>query len=290
MPALRHRAAHFVLKKLGFFNRSYIEEAFGRRFKIPIINGRKSYVHEPWMANLIAGLFKLKQGGFIDVGVNLGQTMLKVAAADPQRAYLGFEPNPACADYAQELAVANNLPYVIIPAGLGVRTSVLQLQMFRDEGTDPSASLVEGFRQGVVGTKPVVVLGVADIPRNMIPDEIAIVKIDVEGGEAEVIEGIMPMLKLKRPYVIVEILPAYNAANVSRIERQKLIEKSLGLVGYAMSRIHPHASQAMVSIEPITEIGIHGDLGLADYLMVPSEDVGKVNSEFASWVPQATEK
>lgn len=290
MPALRHRAAHFIFKKLGFFNRSYVEEAFGRRFRIPIVNGRKTYVHEAWMASLIAGLFKLKQGGFIDVGVNLGQTMLKVAAADPQRTYLGFEPNPACADYAQELAAANGLPYTVVPAGLGVRTSVLQLQLFRKDGTDPSASLVEGFRQGVVGTKPVVVLGVDDIPPDMIPDEIAIVKIDVEGGEAEVIEGIMPLLKLKRPYVIVEILPAYSAANELRVARQKLIEQRLGSVGYAMFRIHPQPGQAAVSIESIGEIGIHDDLGLADYLMVPSEDAGKVKAIFASWLSQATEK
>ncbi len=289
MPALRHRAAHFIFRKLGFFNRSYIEEAYGRRFKIPIINGRKSYVHEPWMANLISGLFKLKQGGFIDVGVNLGQTMLKVAAADSQRAYLGFEPNPACADYAQALAMANGLPYIIIPAGLGARTSVLQLQLFRDDVTDPSASLVEGFRQGVIGTKPVMVIGVDDIPSKMIPDEIAIVKIDVEGGEAEVIEGIVPLLGLKRPYVLIEILPAYSAENRPRVERQKLIEQRLAEVGYAIYRIHPHASGTAVSIESISEIGIQDDLNLADYLMVPYEDNEKINSVFANWMPKTAD-
>jgi hypothetical protein len=47
MPALRHRAAHFLLKKLGFLSRSYMEDADGRRFRSPVINGRKTYLHEP---------------------------------------------------------------------------------------------------------------------------------------------------------------------------------------------------------------------------------------------------
>jgi hypothetical protein len=90
---------------------------------------------------LVSELLRLKPGGFFDVGVNLGQTMLRVAAADPQRTCLGFEPNPARTDCAQELSVINNLPYTVIPAGPGVRSAVLELQLYRAEGTDPSASL-----------------------------------------------------------------------------------------------------------------------------------------------------
>ena len=61
------------------------------------------------MSEVIQRLFKLKSGAFIDVGVNLGQTLLKVAAIDPGRAYVGFEPNPACVDYVWKLIETNNL-------------------------------------------------------------------------------------------------------------------------------------------------------------------------------------
>ena len=93
MPALRHRIAHFTLRRLGMFDRSYRERIAGRSFVISIINGRKTYASEAWMTEVIRRLFELKSGAFIDVGVNLGQTLLKVAAADPSRAYVGFEPN-----------------------------------------------------------------------------------------------------------------------------------------------------------------------------------------------------
>lgn len=280
MPALQHRAAHFILKKLGMFNRSYTEEAFGRRFVVPIINGRKTYVSEPWMAEMIARLFKQKPGAFIDVGVNLGQTMLKVAAADPEREYLGFEPNPACADYAQTLITANGFPYAVVPAGLSVDTDILQLQIYRNEDTDPSASLVEGFREGAIATKPVVTVGLNDLPEGLLPKQVAIVKIDVEGGEAYVIEGIKSLLAEQRPHVLVEILPAYNTDNTPRLEQQKKIEACLADVNYVMFRIRRHSDETLSTIERIQEIGIHGDLALADYLMVPAEEADQVEASF----------
>ncbi|SIO17661.1 methyltransferase, FkbM family [Parasphingorhabdus marina DSM 22363] len=281
MPALQHRAAHFILKNLGMFNRSYTEEAFGRRFVIPIINGRKTYVSEPWMAQMIAHLFRQKPGAFMDVGVNLGQTMLKVAAADPEREYLGFEPNPACADYAQTLITANNFPYAVVPAGLSVHTDILQLQIYRNEDTDPSASLVEGFREGAIATKPVVTVGLDDLPEGLLPKQVAIVKIDVEGGEAYVIEGIRSLLAEQRPHVLVEILPAYNADNSPRLEQQKKIEACLTDANYVMFRIRRHSDETLSTIERISEIGIHGDLALADYLMVPAEEADRVEASFS---------
>lgn len=282
MPALHNRAAHFLLKRLGLFNRSYREDYFGSRFVVPIINGRKTYVSEPWMAQAIARLFALREGGFVDVGVNLGQTLLKVAAADRTRPYVGFEPNPTCTDYAQALVAANRLPYAIVPAGLGPQTQVLELQMFRTEDTDPSASLVPGFREGRVATRPVVVIGVSDLPPDLLPATIAVIKIDVEGGEAAVLEGLAPVLAEKRPYVLVEILPAYNAGNLPRLESQARIEHVFSHAGYALFRIRKSSADTLEGIERITEIGIHGDLALADYLMVPNEDAERVLAELQS--------
>jgi FkbM family methyltransferase len=225
------------------------------------------------MAEMIRILFVAKRGAFIDVGVNLGQTILKVAAVDKSRPYLGFEPNPACADYASELATANKLDYRIIPAGFGVRTSILELNFFRSEDTDPSASLIPSFRPNVTRSKPVVVVGLSDIPSEWIPDPIAIVKIDVEGGEAEVIDGLVPLIRKGRPFILVEILPAYSSDNHNRIERQLRIERALRELSYLMCRVIRDGRNNLVGVRLITEIGIQTDLADADYLMVPEEDV-----------------
>ena len=41
--------------------------------------------------------------GFIDVGVNVGQTLLKLKSISSEINYLGFEPNPNCVNYLKNL-------------------------------------------------------------------------------------------------------------------------------------------------------------------------------------------
>jgi FkbM family methyltransferase len=269
VPKLRHRAAHFALRKLGMFDRSYREKVDGKSFVIPIINGRKTYVSEPWMSQVLRRLFERKSGAFLDVGVNLGQTLLKVAAIDPAREYVGFEPNPACVDYAWKLIEKNRLPFTVIPAGVSADTTVLNLEMFREDDTDPSASNVPNFRANIVSRRPVLVLNPRDLPEGTIPDEIAVVKIDVEGGELFVIEAMLPVLERARPFLVVEVLPA---SNPERIERQEAIERHLKALDYRLYRIRRTADdQRFDAFVPIDEIGMHKDLESCDYVFAPRE-------------------
>ena len=268
MPKLHHRAAHFALRKLGMFNRSYRETVDGKTFVIPIINGRKTYVSEPWMSVVIRHLFDRKKGAFVDVGVNLGQTLLKVAAIDSAREYVGFEPNPACVDYAWKLIEKNDLPYTVIPAGISADTTLLNLEMFREDDTDPSASVVPNFRANVVSRRPVLVLNPRDLPEGTMPDEIAVVKIDVEGGELFVIEGLLSILERRRPFLVVEVLPA---SNPERLERQEAIERHLAKLDYGLYRIRRTSDERFDSFAPIDTIGMHRDLESCDYVFAPRE-------------------
>lgn len=271
MPAFRHRVAHFLLKKTGFFDRKYGERQYGRDFVVPIVNGRKTYISEVWLSELLEKLLPQFPGGFVDVGVNLGQTMLKVQAAEPGRKYIGFEPNPACADYANALIRKNKFDCCVVPAGLGRETGVLMLQMYRSEDTDPSASMVEAFRDKPAEQQPMVVLSWDDVPASVAPEKVAIVKIDVEGGEADVIEGLKGMMTAERPIVLVEILPVYSEDNLPRLERQKRIERVLAELDYRIFRVHKNATEKLSHLEILEEFGIHGDLALSDYLLCPAE-------------------
>ena len=251
------------------FDRSYREKVDGKSFIIPIINGRKTYVSEPWMSDVLRRLFDKRSGAFIDVGVNLGQTLLKVAAIDPAREYVGFEPNPACVDYAWKLIEKNGLPYTVVPAGVSTETTLLNLQMFRAEDTDPSASIVPNFRpKAVVSHRPVLVLNPKDLPDGAMPDEIAVVKIDVEGGELFVIEGMLPVIESKRPFLVVEVLPA---SNPDRLERQQAVERHLAAINYRLYRIRRNAGDRFEAFVPIETIGIQKGLENCDYVFAPSE-------------------
>jgi len=250
------------------FDRSYREKVDGKSFVIPIINGRKTYVSEPWMSAVLRRLFERKAGAFVDVGVNLGQTLLKVAAIDPARRYVGFEPNPACVDYAWKLIEKNKLPFTVIPAGVSAETTLLNLEMFREDDTDPSASIVPNFRANVVSRRPVMVINPKDLPEGAMPDEIAVVKIDVEGGELFVIEGLLPVLQRSRPYVVAEVLPG---SNEERMERQEAIERHLSQLNYRLYRIRRTSDERFEGFLPIDTIGTHKDLESCDYVFAPVE-------------------
>ena len=258
------------------FDRSYRERIAGRSFVIPVINGRKTYSSEPWMTEVIRRLFELKSGAFIDVGVNLGQTLLKVAAVDPSRAYVGFEPNPTCVDYAWKLISANELPYQVIPAGISSETTILNLEMFRAEDTDPSASIVPSFRANSVDHRPVMVINSDALPTGTIPDDVAVVKVDVEGGELFVIEGLMPVLKQTRPFLVVEILPA---STPQRLERQQAIERHLAALDYAILRIVRSDRDRFEGLMPIDEFGIQNDLAFCDYILAPRAQADRLAND-----------
>jgi hypothetical protein len=99
----------------------------GRLFKIPIRDGI-GFDHlnprEEWLDVVLRTLLPKRQGTFINVGVNIGQTLLKVKSFDDGRPYVGFEPNPICCCYCDDLIRLNNIRQVtIVPSGCGVARS-----------------------------------------------------------------------------------------------------------------------------------------------------------------------
>jgi hypothetical protein len=78
---------------------------------IPIINGLgvgNLDLTEKWMAELIKRLIQIRSGVFVDVGANIGQTLIKLRAVAPDVDYVGFEPNPTCFHYLTKLVERNN--------------------------------------------------------------------------------------------------------------------------------------------------------------------------------------
>jgi hypothetical protein len=94
-------------------------EIAGKVFLTPKINGSMCDVSEPWMVELLVHLLPVRAGVFCDCGVNIGQTLISVKAAEPARRYIGFEPNPECVAYVEKLIELNRLSNVlIVPVGL----------------------------------------------------------------------------------------------------------------------------------------------------------------------------
>ena len=85
-----------LLARMNFSVRARIG---GQRVTVPIREGIGTNLllqDEPWMFPLLGALLRQFPGVFVDVGVNVGQTLTKVKAIEPGRSYVGFEPNPVC--------------------------------------------------------------------------------------------------------------------------------------------------------------------------------------------------
>lgn len=157
---------------------------------------------EPEVAAAIARLLK-RPGTFLDVGANLGQTLGKVLAADPDRSYLGFEPQIGACHYIDAFLKANGLRNArVLPLGLSDKTGLMSFWSTGE--ADTMASLVsdgEGKTLSVImtrtGDEVVAELAIA---------EIAAIKIDVEGAEYEVLRGFEKTLSTIGPPIVFEVL------------------------------------------------------------------------------------
>jgi FkbM family methyltransferase len=258
-------------------NITRIKSLNSQKIKIPIINGigrNNLSVSEIWMIELLRKLLKHKQGIFIDIGVNLGQTLIKLRVVDSTVGYIGFEPNPVCVFYVKELIKANNfLNSTVIPIGLFNSDRLLQLDFFDESEIDSSASLIEGFRNKhkIYHRQFVPVFSFESIVSKLTFSDIAIIKIDVEGSELEVIEGLYQTILTYQPVLILEILPVHSSKNTMRKERQDKIEQIFSALSYRMFRVIKTGTNELDELQEVNTIGIHSNLEQCDYVAIPKK-------------------
>lgn len=254
----------------------------GVRIKTPEISGLICTLTETWMISLLKQLLKKQPGAFLDVGINLGQTLIKVKGLEPDRQYVGFEPNPTCVFYAKELVKKNRFKNcTILPVGLFEQDSLLSLECIRDEEFDSSASLIQGFRptHKVYRRIPVPVFRFESVAHMVDVDKTAIVKIDVEGAELEVVKSLYQLFETQRPLCLLEVLPVGSAAeNPTRQARQTELERLFQDLHYRWFRVVKKGNDTFTGLKEIESIEIHSDLSLCDYVVVPEESVSIVRS------------
>lgn len=248
---------------------------FGGRctFEIPLI-GRTGLAHqsdeEPWMSRILETLFQTRDGTFIDVGMNIGQTLLRVKSLDQSVSYIGFEPNPACVEYVQKLFHANRLTNVLIcPFGLSSEPGLKSLELVGSSDVDASASLIPNFRptKEVKRTMKVPVMPFSVLRDDDHPNKVSVIKVDVEGGELEVFEALREILTKERPPVLFEVLPA-RAADDPRAARQASLMALIRELGYRVLRINKKNPEDIDSFTEFEEFPIHSDHKNCDYLAV----------------------
>jgi FkbM family methyltransferase len=202
---------HFVrlLHQLGQQVR-FGENSFKMAGYYPCRFTNSSDQHERFLEVILRGILENRPGTFIDVGVNAGQTLAKVLGIEKDRLYLGFEPQLSCCFNADQFIKANDLLNAkVLPIALSNNNRLMSF--FSDGETDECASLID--RKDFAGNrvKDFVQCRIGDdILKELGVTQISAIKIDVEGAELQVLEGLKTTLTYSRPPIIFEVLPNFS--------------------------------------------------------------------------------
>jgi FkbM family methyltransferase len=175
--------------------------------------------YEPWAEVLFSVIFSLRGGTFVDVGANVGQTLLRVLSLDPDREYFGFEPQLSACLAVDSFINTNHLRrHAVLPIGLSDRTGIVHLGTRRTN--DVTASIIAEYRpSGFYRAWKWVVVATGDEVLSLLNvSSVCLIKIDVEGAELEVMLGFERTIHRRRPYIVFEVLPDYLHATQSPLD------------------------------------------------------------------------
>lgn len=145
---------------------------------------------------VVERVFAEREGAFIDVGANVGQNLLRVLTFDRGREHVGFESQ-----------LSSALGIESVPVALSDCESRLKCAVRFDNDTTASSKLSarpkDFYRHQFAvpsrrGDTAFADLGIADV---------AVIKIDVEGAEVQVLEGFAETIQRSRPVVLFECPP-----------------------------------------------------------------------------------
>jgi len=270
-----------VLNKLRLLPRLSVVtkvRLLGSEYRIPVINRvglANIFPKTDWLSDLVKKMQVDERTIFLDVGVNIGQTILQVKAIYPKIRYIGFEPNSVCVAYLNHLVTLNGLRNItIIPIGLGDQPGLQLLNKM--SATDSGASVIQAAGRDLKEVIPVFSLD-SIYQKLELNSSRVIMKIDVEGYELEALRGMKEFLKEVRPTIIIEILDALHKDDLeNKQERNDAVFKLVSSLEYRAYRLIKNSEvnrvQALEAVTEITTVVMNKTkYNLHDYLFIPRE-------------------
>jgi FkbM family methyltransferase len=225
---------------------------------------RRGFMHEPDFQ--FFRRFEGSRGLFLDVGANIGQSALSFRVANSTCSILSFEPNPDMEYGLREVKRLLGAGFDFRMVGLGAVSTTMSLHVpyvrgvpftqfatFHRDGLEDNPDLrrrfleLAGTERFTIVAKSIELVRCDDL--NLKPE---FMKIDVEGGEFDVLQGAEETLARCRPIVMTE----GNAV------RRFLEDRD-----YAMCVYRPEYN----SITPATD----GDVSL-NYFFIPTEKMSRL--------------
>jgi FkbM family methyltransferase len=217
-----------LLKKLSFEYKIKLQNQY---FIIPLIEGKNETLlynqitFKYDLLNKINHIASVHQ--FLDIGANVGQTLLEVMFFSKTVQYFGFEPNPDCYVLLERLAKANNLEYALFPCACYKSNTIKAIS--KRSSVDSGARL-----QHTTGDKNsnnnyifVNCITLDSIFQDLNLKQNFILKIDVESSELQVLQGSINVIKSLRPIILCEVLHARGKEDFEKVKKHKSKLKNL---------------------------------------------------------------
>jgi FkbM family methyltransferase len=274
MLFFKHSIYPRIANRLGllpFINVGYQIKVLKSRFRVPVLANKVGMndhltLTEPYVLEIFRRLNENSKFVFLDVGVNFGQTLIKIKSVNPDIPYIGFEPSGICGYYTSLLIKVNKIKNAqLIRCALSDAYGVLPLYS-GGEG-DTMASLIEYGPRGGSGFKELVPTVPLDNLTSIILEsgDDFILKIDVEGAESMVLNGARNFLMQHRPVVVFECLPSGGLPQ--KIQDHKSVSDFFAEVNYSLFLLNEQKHQP----EKIESIVNTDDFNATNYIAVPEE-------------------
>lgn len=268
-----------LLKKLSilsFFNFVLTQRYKSVKVKILVKHGigLTNLILKPeWLDQLIERFTTDGNKSFVDVGVNIGQTLIRLKTLYPNIQYLGFEPNATCVSYVQELIKKNSYQRcLVLNVALASANGILKLQKSYD--VDSRASLVAELRPDYfAGFEHIMAICYSLF---YMDENIEFIKIDVEGAELEVLQGMEDAVLRFQPIITCEVLDSHNDEVKEFTQyRSDAVCQLLTQWNYKIIRLHTTVNNLIERVESIDHIKINQWTEVSshcnDYLFYPKD-------------------
>jgi FkbM family methyltransferase len=277
-----YRIAETLRQTLNRLNTLRLNPYFAD-FKIPVFattDFTNVFYLPTWKTDLIKRLVSPDDGAFIDVGANVGQTLLDILNSHPTVQYIGFEPNPSCVFYLRALIKLNEFNNCqVIPVGLSDETNCVPFYLSKDaDASDTRATVLRDLRPSrSLYFQYVPCFRFDDLYENIHVKNINFIKIDVEGLELETLIGMTTSLQKFRPTILCEVLFTDKDGDLaaSKLRNQKLTALLNRLEFSVIRLIKTEHSPQVMDVKRIEEFSsgywTAETMDQCDYLFIPKE-------------------
>ena len=214
----------------------------------------RSGLHEPKLSELMMNLSRTRDGAFFDIGALYGYFALLVGITSPKpRTIHAFEMNPRPARIARRMITLNHEVTGLFSdarvhnVAVGARNQILPAK-------------VDGYTLDITsGTDDTESVKFEAIDRYCQRQNIqpSFIKIDVEGWEGMVLNGMVRTLRVASPVLAVE-LHASDWIGRTGLSRTSVVQLLLA-IGYRCYSVHSHRAVGAMAISELTDPGFAED-------------------------------